>query len=202
MSYSIVIIIGLVVCVLLFIQLRNETRAQNRQIKTAFDNLVLEVHCTPNQNAGPIIRPGQQAPVIKYPVISTSITCGRKSKKNHYQIDLPIETGDKSLADTAAEFTIEPDGDCLHMYVRRLEQPLIWVISSDYMTVQCLADDSYRTPDNPVGAEDKKILRVPQKFQKNKQQKYLRQDKIPLQLGDIVLMGDTMFIINYEKEED
>lgn len=56
------ITVGLVVAVLLIVQLRSEAESQNSQIRNAFGHLVITV---------------KAKEAVIYPVVSTSITCGR-----------------------------------------------------------------------------------------------------------------------------
>ncbi len=194
MSYIIIIIGGVVIAVLLLLQLRNEAGAQSRQVKTLFGNLALEVYCTPAGEKAPLTHVGQQKPRYVYPIVSTSITCGKQDGKNRYQLDLPIETGDESLKGTAAEFFIEPDDTCLHLYVRRVEQPSIWVANADRTSLRCVlekqADPSVPPP-------------IPAIFRKAGQRldNYGKNGKISLWLGDEILLGDTRIVVTHDRGE-
>ncbi len=197
MSYTLIIAIGLILSLLLFAQLRNEAASQNEQVKTAFGNICIEVRCMPVNADAPVVKTGT-APDIKYPIVSTSITCGRENKNSHYQVDLPIPTGDKNLKTTAAEFFIEPYNSSLRLYVRCLEQPEIWVCSRDEKIVERAI--SKTTFEKEMADNDAAKATPPSIFCKKSKAigPYKGKKRLALQVGDSILMGDTLFTIAYD----
>lgn len=201
MSIAIVIIIGLAVTLLLLVQLRNEARAQSEQIRDAFGHLCIQVRCSPVGAGSQGINPGLCEPAVTYPIMSTSITCGKESIGKRYQVDLPVPTGDPGLKGTAAEFTVDPEEGCLRLFVRRLEQPVVWVFSEDYRVVRCLIDQLPRKEVNGQTVVDRDNLPKPAFVVKNQDFSFFedKETRLPLQLGDVIVMGDTIFTVCRER---
>lgn len=209
MIYFLLILLGLTVSVLLFVQLHKETLLQNKQVRYAFQNLVLEVHCPPGAQA-PVIRPAHSDPDVVYPILSTSITCGKKTDKPRFRTDLAVATSDEQLVETAAEFTIDPDGKVLKLFVRRLEQPSLLVCSEDNKTLQYIPTKLVKNPDwtPDMGRRDKYlpaegIPMIPAEFYHPEQTFYCHKPtaKVPLSIGDKILMGNTLFVVRCDRRE-
>ena len=202
MSYTLIILFGLAVVILLLGQLRNEERVQRQQIKKLFGNLAIKVSCLSQNTEDIFERPLSKKPRVLCPIISTSITCGREDKNGSYQLDLPIPTGDKDLTGTAVEILIEPDRDCLLLYVRLLEQPFMWVKKASEDGSYCYADA--RITSN----EDMASLKLPpvpsilksSTAERNQVEVYKKSDKVRLCIGDSILIGNTLLEITYDRE--
>ena len=132
MLYFLTVAFGLFVVFLLFFQLQNEKRIQQKQIKRLFENLTIKVFCG-EDNAPNLAFP----PDAKFNIVSTSITCGRFVENQQHQIDLPIETKDSSLKETAAVITTIPGKSGLEITVSCVEQPYIIVRHVNPTKGQC-----------------------------------------------------------------
>ncbi len=207
MTYFLIVIGGIVVAVLLLAQLRNEARAQSRQIQNMFENLVIEVYGTPTEESPSPGAPTHREPLNRYAIGSTSITVGREDGKKRYQLDLPIATADRRLAGTAAEITIDPDDGCLRLFIRRLEQPVIWVYTEgDWGKpgyLRCLVSHLPEAEDPKTGRMVPQFPEVPPLYAHKKAKKMLYQnnDRCALWVNDEVLLGDTVLRIVYNGGE-
>ena len=207
MMYVLIIAFGIIVSMLLFAHLPNETRMQNKQVHAFFDNLAVKVFRAPEK--GYAFSEG--SPIATFPLVSTSSTCGRQGGEDH-QLDFPISTTDKELAGTAAEFTIEPDAQSLRLYVRLLEQPYMWICDASYsyvkVVVRNLEDwlrDGVNMSDNL--SDEEKFICPPIPIRVESELKRLNKlppsapetGKEPLWLGDRVFLGNMQFVIAYDR---
>lgn len=196
--YFLVIIGGLILAVALFFQLRNETNAQSRQINSILGNLVLEVYCpTGKVNI-------EKKPQQTYSIISTSITCGKKDTRRRFQVDFPIETTDPELMGTAVEFFVETDDGSSQLYVRNVEQPVVWIVSAGRTSLNCLAKSEKKI--RAEGEQETKDglvpIFVPEALNDITGGHGYYVDKAALRIGDeIWLTNDTYVVLTYEKGE-
>ncbi len=212
MIYALIIIAGIALVLVLFAQLNNEVRIQNKQIQTFFGDLVLRVFTASKDNVGKsdfLLTSVDEYSCEEYPIVSTSITTGRQSEDGGHQLDLPIVTSDMNLSGTAAEFFVEPEAENLRMFVRLLEQPYMWVCTSDYSSVIVVVKDKtdylreVEEGDVPPSKEEYKCPPMPIKLKKALDEKQrvrsnkisLREGKVPLCLGDNVFLGNTQYVV-------
>ena len=205
----IITLAGLIISVLLLAQLFNESRLQVKQVRRIFGNLVIQAEYDPFTQT-------ESESVIYYPIVSTSITCGRQGSKKRYYIDLPIPTSDTDLKESAVEFVIEPDGKMLKLFIRALDQEEFWVYSKDNKEVDlymkeipvkvdengkyCVDESKLPTPPSRlVYIEEKNGLK---KEIKSDRAYYEGRQKIQLSVGDIIVIGGTLFSIRYEGGSD
>ncbi len=132
MLYFLTVVFGLIIAFLMFFQLHNEKRIQQKQIKRLFENLIINVYCGGNTAPNTTF-----APDIKYNIVSTSITLGKFTDGQQHQIDLPITTTDNSLAGTAAVITTIPSKSGLDISISCVEQPYIIVRHANPTEGQC-----------------------------------------------------------------
>ncbi len=202
--YTFIVAAGLAIALLLFAQLNNEARAQNKQVRMFFDNLALWVYCPTEKNRAAFALSDDHAQKV-HPILSTSTTCGRQQAGEKHQLDLPINTTDKALAGTAAEFTVEPDATSLRLYVRLLEQPYAWVCNEDYSEVVLLVKrlDNYSKKGAPFHApndEKQKLPPLPHQLQGKARPSFaIKSGKQLLELGDSVFLGETQITVNYDR---
>ncbi len=205
MIYALIMAAGLIIVALLFVQLNNEARMQNKQVKKFFNKLALYVYYVPENEDD-----GERVCGV-YPIVSTSITCGRRCQGQH-QLDLPIPTDDKGLAGTAAEFFIEPDAGNLQLFVRPLEQKEMWVCNADRSRTvllvkdeapYLLGNDNGKVTDavdrQSMGGSNYRIPRPPAEVSSGVHKPDISTEKKPLRLGYKVLMGNTLFEIDYDR---
>ncbi len=206
MMYFLIVVGGLAIAALLFAQLRNETRAQNNQVKTFFDNLAIWAYCS-SENEDPSWMVGADAEDSSAvcPIVSTSITCGRQEGEKH-QLDFPVSTADTSLKGTAAEFSVEPDGGELKLYVRLLEQPYMWISdasgSSLTLVVSRLKDYEKKGAAVTDRFDSDRYAFPKPAFPVQKGTKcHVLVGRQPLRVGDRVMLGNTLFVIGYNRRE-
>ena len=183
--------------VLLFGQLHNETRQQEKQTKKFFHDLVIDVYYPIISGRETLVQKDNVS--FRYPVLSTSITCGKRDYRDTYQLDLPIDANDKDLADTSAEITIEPDGFGYKMYIRRLQQPYIWVADTNN-NLHCVSN-KYEKTKTISGKIDYSYPQIPDALRVGIPQRSTMHDKsskINLCLNDRILLGNTLLVITYD----
>lgn len=190
MSYLWIVAVGLAVVFLLFVQLYNETRAQIHQIRKMLDHVVLKVYKD-------VVRPAgyaEEKPLAEHPLTSTSTTCGRDIGLDRFQVDLQVETEDESLKESAVEFCLEPYKNRMRLYVHPIEQPVIWYgdpKGKKNEPVYCILKDSRaEVPPLPLLFKDRSVVEYKG-----------TQRPAPLQIGDVVILGNTRVDIAYEGSE-
>ena len=193
MSYPIIIAIGLAVAIVAILQLRNEAKAQNRQVERLFGHMSLAVYCEESLLFDP-----ESRPTLLYPIASTSITCGRKKDKQQEQTDLSIPTEDKTLKTTAAEFFLAPaetNPKCWQLFLQPIEQSTLWVRRANKAAVFCIVDGLSQQP--PAEQESYVLSLLPQRFRSSRPEIFVcnNQPRIPLLVGDEILLGNTLLMV-------
>ncbi|MBE6686485.1 MAG: hypothetical protein E7591_04550 [Ruminococcaceae bacterium] len=198
MNYNIVVWTGLIAVLLIFIQLYNETRAQNRQIRKMFEHVFIRVYGIKDNEISPLAVPVRDESIVEYPLVSTNITCGRKTDQTRFKVDMPIDTEDITLKETAAEFCIEPYENSLKLYIRPLDQDVIWFggLGKSSKEAVCIMK-------NPVKDENGEWILPPPPavFNDKMPEYYSPTNHYPsLKIGDVVVIGQTKFVIGYDKD--
>ena len=187
MNYFFIVAAGLLLVFWLFVQLYNETRAQIQQIRKMLDHVVLKVYKE-------VVRPAgytDEKPLAVHPLTSTSTTCGRDIGLDRFQVDLQVETEEVLLKESAAEFCLEPYKNRMRLYVHPIEQPVIWYgdpKGKKNDPVYCILKDSRaEVPPLPLLFKGRSVVEYKG-----------TQRPAPLQIGDVVILGDTRVDIAYE----
>ena len=206
MIYTVIIACGIMICVLVFAQLNNEARVQNKQVRNFFSDIALRVFSdSPEKKSSFLLSASDDNASKVYPIVSTSITTGRVSENKKHQLDLPIETSDTTLCETSAEFFVEPDAANLRLYVRLLDQPFMWVCSADYSSIMVIVknledweigdlpnEKKYRHPPFPP-----RLKKQIKKYRDGKKGNSIVMDegKVPLYMNYNVFLGDTQYVV-------
>lgn len=201
MLYFLLILFGIIVACLLFFQLRNEANAQSNQIKNILGNLVLEAHCPMAKEGKTPFALLEQTETQTYPVISTSITCGKKDDRKRYQVDFPLETTDEQLKGTAVEFFVEADNSALQLYVRNVEQPIIWIVGTGRTSLCGVLKAGEEAMFGALPGESEISLEeyLPSDLKSITENRECFIGKAPVYVGDEIRVGNTRIVLTYGK---
>lgn len=179
--YFIIIVLGFV-CVALIISLLNtESKERQNIARAAFNWTGIGVYNGPT-------KVGHEMKSY-YPIRSVQHLCGRKEKLSKSKVDITsANPDDNEIEQKAVLFFVENGDFCL----RRLDQPVVWITDERRENVYVLKDSETTVSEIPKGLRSKN--NPDSKFNE------LENDVIVLNMGDNILIGQTLFEYNSKEK--